>query len=140
MNPEDGYPGGPYFELRGQRIDAAFLAGGGIQLCAYEGWFEFVARCLEKCWAYGIIEPFTRDFDNWHRQQHELLDRTVALTSEGETISNLLIAEAERFLSVPAALTAEFPNARALARHMIAAAEEASQNLDKSDRVAYYPI
>jgi hypothetical protein len=138
VNPEDGYPGGPYFELRGQRLEAAILAAGGAPLREYEHWLDFVVRCLEKCWAWGLTESFARDFDFWRYDLSMLLDRTAELTIEGHAVSTSLLSNAKQFLEIPSGMKSKFKSARAFARHIIRAAETTSERLDRSDRVGDY--
>ncbi|MGZ8892174.1 MAG: DUF4365 domain-containing protein [Halobacteriota archaeon] len=134
-NPEQGF-----FELRHTRIFAVLEVLSRLGSIGIDGdYYDFIHRCVVKCWAHRLTEPFAQEFERVWYDLQMVPDLLVPLTSHGRKLMEHLLANTEAYLPVRYAQEAGVKTSLQYAEMLMNVAQIASDRLDHSDRLGEKP-
>lgn len=127
------------FELRQTRLSEvmhAISAGQGVTIGS--GYYDMLLRCVMKCWANALTEPFEEDFEKSWYDLEMVPDILVPSTVRGQTLIGNLFDQADVYIR-DEQVHKGTASPEAYARWLSTIAQSASDYLDLSDRLPREP-
>ncbi|MBN2192828.1 MAG: DUF4365 domain-containing protein [Polyangiaceae bacterium] len=127
------------FELRMCRIMELLDLASDDGICVGADTYDFILRCVLKCWGWGLVESFEPEFSEMWWVQHMVPDVQVPITRHGRAVLEVLLSGVDRYVAVSA-----FPNLRPIGPRGVADlisknARRASVRLDGLDKLGEVP-
>ena len=129
-----------YFELRMCRIvEVISMAGDTDGIMIGSETYEFIHRCVVKCWGSRITDPFVSEFELMWYELSMVPDIVVPLTTYGQEVLGHLWSHLDRYLAVSAFPNLSGQSTQAVAEAISMAAQRKSDRLDDSDKLGEVP-
>lgn len=125
-----------YFELRMCRIvEVVSMAGDTDDIMIGSEAYEFIHRCVVKCWGTRITDPFVGEFELMWYELSMVPDIVVSLTTYGQKVLGHLWSHLDRYFAVSAFPNLSGQGTQAVAEAISMAAQRESDRLDDSDNL-----
>ena len=129
-----------YFELRMCRIaEVIRMAGDTDGIMIGSETYEFIHRCVVKCWGSRITDPFVSEFELMWYELSMVPDIVVPLTTYGQEVLGHLWSHLDRYLAFSAFPNLSGQGSQAVAEAISMAAQRESDRLDDSDNLGEVP-
>lgn len=123
-----------YLELRMCRIQAILeSAAGDDGLFLSTHTYEYIFRCISRCWHYQLVESFEPEFDHYWYNLKVVPDISVPLTGYGKIVIQYLWENISRYINE------NIPNPEDYAKKMTYFAQEASTSFEFNEDFGILP-